>query len=196
MKNLTYLRALQCSTDPATRPRPRACRDRKGISDSTTGPSFSPPRSSDDFMKRVASQPEVATLFIAASEGDSNLYLCPTRFDRPGCSSYYLEVKGEPLLSDLEMDRAKTQASVDRVLSYSEVEKKAENTRHQGAPTPLTSSMSSRRMLQDPSASGTGQFPVHLCDTHCKNSAIASSQNGIPFIAARHQDGQKSAAPY
>jgi Xaa-Pro aminopeptidase len=40
-----------------------------------------------------------------------------------------MEVKGERLLvmSDLEMDRAKSQASVDRVLSYSELEKKAKS---------------------------------------------------------------------
>lgn len=87
-------------------------------------------------MKRVASQqPEVATLFIAASEGDSNLYYA-TRFIAPD-AFIYLEVKGERLLimSDLEMDRAKTQASVDRVLSYSEVEKKA---KQQGIKEPNT----------------------------------------------------------
>lgn len=77
-------------------------------------------------MKRTAvSQPEIATLFIAASEQDSNLYYA-TRFIAPD-SFIYLEIKGERLLvmSDLEMDRAKAQASVDRVLSYSELEQKA-----------------------------------------------------------------------
>ena len=77
-------------------------------------------------MKRAAvSQPEVATLFIAASEQDSNLYYA-TRFIAPD-SFIYLEIKGERLLvmSDLEMDRAKSQASADRVLSYSELEQKA-----------------------------------------------------------------------
>jgi Xaa-Pro aminopeptidase len=41
----------------------------------------------------------------------------------------YLEIKGERVLvmSDLEMDRAKAQATVDRVLSYSEVEGKAKS---------------------------------------------------------------------
>jgi Xaa-Pro aminopeptidase len=77
-------------------------------------------------MKRATvSQPEIATLFIAASEQDSNLYYA-TRFIAPD-SFIYLEIKGERLLvmSDLEMDRAKAQASVDRVLSYSELEQKA-----------------------------------------------------------------------
>jgi Xaa-Pro aminopeptidase len=77
-------------------------------------------------MKRATVfQPEFATLFIAASEQDSNLYYA-TRFMAPD-PFIYLEIKGERLMvmSDLEMDRARTQASVDRVLSYSEIEQKA-----------------------------------------------------------------------
>lgn len=87
-------------------------------------------------MKRTtASQPEIATLFIAASEGESNLYYA-TKFVAPD-AFIYLEIKGERLLvmSDLEMDRAKVQASVDRVLSYSELEKKAKG---QGIKEPTT----------------------------------------------------------
>ncbi|MGQ0554631.1 MAG: M24 family metallopeptidase [Nitrospiraceae bacterium] len=77
-------------------------------------------------MKRATVvQPELATLFITASEQDSNLYYA-TRFMAPD-PFIYLEIKGERLMvmSDLEMDRARTQASVDRVLSYSEIEQKA-----------------------------------------------------------------------
>jgi Xaa-Pro aminopeptidase len=77
-------------------------------------------------MKRATvSQPELATLFIAASEHDSNLYYA-TRFMAPD-PFIYLEIKGERVMvmSDLEMDRARTQASVDRVLSYSDIEQKA-----------------------------------------------------------------------
>lgn len=87
-------------------------------------------------MKRNAiSQPEAATLFIAASEQDSNLYYA-TRFMAPD-PFIYLEIKGERLMvmSDLEMDRARTQASVDRVLSYSEIEQKAKK---QGMKSPMT----------------------------------------------------------
>src|SRR5690349_7125754 len=79
-------------------------------------------------MKRTSvPQPDVATLFIAASEQDSNLYYA-TKFMAPD-PFIYLEIKGERLLvmSDLEMDRAKAQATVDRVLSYSEVEEKAKS---------------------------------------------------------------------
>jgi Xaa-Pro aminopeptidase len=87
-------------------------------------------------MKRAAvSQPEIATLFIAASEQDSNLYYA-TRFIAPD-AFIYMEIKGERLLvmSDLEMDRARAQASVDRVLSYSELEQKA---KAQGIKDPTT----------------------------------------------------------
>lgn len=87
-------------------------------------------------MKRTTpSHAEAATLLIAASEYDSNLYYA-TRFIAPD-PFIYLEIKGERVMvmSDLEMDRAKTQATVDRVLSYSEIERKAK--RH-GIKNPVT----------------------------------------------------------
>lgn len=64
-----------------------------------------------------------ATLMIAASETDSNLYYA-TRFIAPD-PFIFLEIKGERVMvmSDLEMDRARAQAAVDRVLSYSEIER-------------------------------------------------------------------------
>ncbi|MCP9470173.1 MAG: Xaa-Pro peptidase family protein [Nitrospira sp.] len=77
-------------------------------------------------MKPLAqSHTDSAVLFIAASEYDSNLYYA-TRFMAPD-PFIFLEIKGERLLvmSDLELDRAKSQASVDRVLSYSELERLA-----------------------------------------------------------------------
>ena len=74
-----------------------------------------------------------ATLMIAASESDSNLYYA-TRFIAPD-PFIFMEVKGERILlmSDLEMDRARSQATVDRVLSYSELERRA---KAQGAAAP------------------------------------------------------------
>ncbi len=68
---------------------------------------------------------QTATVFVAASETDSNLYYA-TRFIAPD-PFIYLEVKGERLMimSDLEVDRARHQATVDRVLSYSELERRA-----------------------------------------------------------------------
>ena len=73
-------------------------------------------------MASPSPQSQRATVFIAASEIDANLYYA-TKFIAPD-PFIYLEIKGERILvmSDLEMDRAKSQSSVDRVLSYSEVE--------------------------------------------------------------------------
>jgi Xaa-Pro aminopeptidase len=81
----------------------------------------------------TAPPPNCATLFIAASETDSNLYYA-TKFIAPD-PFIYMELKGERLLvmSDLEMDRARSQATVDRVLSYSEIEREA---RAQGVAEP------------------------------------------------------------
>lgn len=66
-----------------------------------------------------------ATLMIAASESDSNLYYA-TRFIAPD-PFIFMEAKGQRILlmSDLEMDRARSQATVDLVLSYSELERRA-----------------------------------------------------------------------
>ena len=76
-------------------------------------------------MVSSTAESQRATVFIAASESDSNLYYT-TKFIAPD-PFIYLEIKGERILvmSDLEMDRAKSQSSVDRVLSYSEIEGRA-----------------------------------------------------------------------
>jgi len=76
-------------------------------------------------MSRSSSQAHKATVFIAASELDSNLYYA-TKFIAPD-PFIYLEIKGERIMvmNDLEMDRAKSQAAVDRVLSYSDIERRA-----------------------------------------------------------------------
>ena len=76
-------------------------------------------------MASSTPQSQRATVFIAASETDANLYYA-TKFIAPD-PFIYLEIKGERILvmSDLEMDRAKSQSSVNQVLSYSEVEGRA-----------------------------------------------------------------------
>ena len=84
-------------------------------------------------MASSTSQSQRATVFIAASETDANLYYA-TKFIAPD-PFIYLEIKGERILvmSDLEVDRAKSQSSVDRVLSYSEIERKAKSKGGTGA---------------------------------------------------------------
>ena len=73
-----------------------------------------------------ASEAEPRTrLIIAASEADANLYYA-CRFLAPD-PFVYLQVEGRRLLlmSDLEVDRARVQARVDEVLSYTVYESKA-----------------------------------------------------------------------
>jgi len=66
-----------------------------------------------------------ARLIIAASEQDSNLYYA-TRFLAPDAFIFFQDHRARLLLmSDLELDRAKAQATVDTVLSYSDYEAKA-----------------------------------------------------------------------
>jgi Xaa-Pro aminopeptidase len=66
-----------------------------------------------------------ACLIIAASEQDSNLYYA-TRFLAPDAFIFLQsQSKKSLLMSDLELDRAKAQATVDEVLSYSDYEAKA-----------------------------------------------------------------------
>jgi len=76
-------------------------------------------------MASSTSHSQRATVFIAASEIDSNLYYA-TKFIAPDPFIIW-RLRGERILvmSDLEIDRAKSQSSVDRVLSYSEVEGRA-----------------------------------------------------------------------
>ena len=66
-----------------------------------------------------------ARLIIAASEQDANLYYA-TRFLAPD-AFIFLQSDDKKLLlmSDLELDRARSQATVDEVLSYSDYEAKA-----------------------------------------------------------------------
>ena len=74
-----------------------------------------------------------AIVMIAASEIDSNLYYA-TRFLAPD-PFIFVQVGAEKILvmSDLEVDRARSQASVDTVLSYSAYEGRA---REKGASLP------------------------------------------------------------
>jgi Xaa-Pro aminopeptidase len=68
---------------------------------------------------------EKPLLIVAASEHDSNLYYA-TRFLAPD-PFIYLRDGGQSILlmSDLEVDRAKSQATVDTVLSYTAYEERA-----------------------------------------------------------------------
>lgn len=85
-------------------------------------------------MRFVTLAVDQARLIIAASEQDSNLYYA-TRFLAPDAFIFLQDHRTRLLLmSDLELDRAKAQATVDAVLSYSDYEAKARAERG-SAPT-------------------------------------------------------------
>ena len=97
-----------------------------------------------------------ASLIIAASEGDSNLfYAC--RFMAPD-PFVFLDAGGRKLLlmSDLEVDRARQQARVDEVLSLSEWEAKA---KQRWAQPRLTDTVS---LLLEDYGVGTVEVPANF----------------------------------
>src|SRR5437870_12402841 len=71
-------------------------------------------------LPMMSTEPDA--LIIAASETDANLFYA-TRFLAPD-PFIFLRIKGEKLLimSDLDVDRARSTAAVDTVLCYSEYE--------------------------------------------------------------------------
>jgi len=81
----------------------------------------------------MAERPDI--LLIACSETDSNIYYA-TKFLAPD-NFIFLRAHGKTslLMSDLEVDRARAQSSVDQVLSYSEYE---ERTKKRGIERPET----------------------------------------------------------
>ena len=103
-----------------------------------------------------------ASLIIAASEADSNLYYA-CRFLAPD-PFVFLEIGGRKILlmSDLEVDRARAQARVDEVLSLSAWDAKA----RQRWPSPkLTDTVS--LLLEDYGVKVVevpGDFPLELAD--------------------------------
>jgi len=71
---------------------------------------------------------QVATLMISSSESDSNLYYA-TEFLAPD-PFIFIQIGDEKIIimSDLELDRAKSQAKVSSALSYSGYEESAKNS--------------------------------------------------------------------
>ncbi len=123
-----------------------------------------------------------ASLIIAASEADSNLYYA-CRFLAPD-PFVYLEVNGRKtlLMSDLEVDRARAQAKVDEVLSLSAWEAKARQ-RHQ---TPhLTDTVS--LLLEDYGVRAVevpADFPLELAD-RLRERGITVTARPHPYFPAR-----------
>ena len=126
--------------------------------------------------------PPSASLIIAASEADSNLYYA-CRFLAPD-PFVYLETGGKKILlmSDLEVDRARAQARVDEVFSLSAWEAKAK----QKWPQPrLTDTVS--LLLEDYGAKSVevpADFPLELAD-RLREHGVAVTARPHPFFPQR-----------
>ncbi len=122
------------------------------------------------------------SLIIAASEADSNLYYA-CRFLAPD-PFVYLGVNGRKILlmSDLEVDRARSQARVDEVLSLSEWEAKA----RQRWQTPrLTDTVS--LLLEDYGVKAVevpADFPLEAAD-RLRERGVTITARSDPFFPER-----------
>ncbi len=123
-----------------------------------------------------------ASLIIAASEADSNLYYA-CRFVAPD-PFVYLQVGGKKILlmSDLEVDRARAQARVDEVLSLSAWEAKA---RQKWAQPRLTDTVS--LLLEDYGVKVVevpADFPLELAD-RLREHGVTVTARPHPFFPQR-----------
>ena len=123
-----------------------------------------------------------ASLIIAASEGDSNLYYA-CRFMAPD-PFVFLEAGGRKILlmSDLEVDRARQQARVDEVLSLSEWEAKA---KQRWAQPRLTDTVS--LLLEDYAVATVevpADFPLEAAD-RLRERGITVQVRPHPFFPER-----------
>src|ERR687898_2661804 len=80
-----------------------------------------------------SSKADDALLLVAASEGDSNMLYAVGFFVPDPFIFFQHKKKKYVVMSDLEVDRAKRQATVDQVLSLSDYQRKLRTT---GNPSP------------------------------------------------------------
>jgi Xaa-Pro aminopeptidase len=123
-----------------------------------------------------------ASLIVAASETDANLYYA-CRFLAPD-PFVFLEVEGRKILlmSDLEVDRARAQARVDEVLSLTEWEDKA----RQRWPVPHLADTVAL-LLEDHgvrAVSVPADFPLELADW-LREREVAVTARPHPFFPER-----------
>jgi Xaa-Pro aminopeptidase len=104
-----------------------------------------------------------ARLIYSASESDANM-LWATRFFAPD-PFVFIEKRGRRTLvmSDLEIDRAKDQASVDKVLSYSDYVRRV-NAKSKAAPILADVLLEIFRDLKISSVSVPSTFPLGVAD--------------------------------
>jgi len=104
-----------------------------------------------------------ARLIYSGSESDANM-LWATRFFAPD-PFIFVEKRGKRYLvmNDLEIDRAKSQAEVDKVLSYSAYQKRWQSRGTQ-FPTPAQILLEVFADLKTKSVEVPSTFPVHVAD--------------------------------
>jgi Xaa-Pro aminopeptidase len=124
-----------------------------------------------------------ARLIYSGSESDANM-LWATRFFAPD-PFIFLEKRGRRYLvmNDLEIDRAKSQAQVDKVLSYSAYQKRWQS---RGAQFPTTAQILSEVFgdLKINSVQVPSTFPVRLAD-QLRNMKIRVEPQPDPFWPER-----------
>src|SRR3989338_1327483 len=124
-----------------------------------------------------------ATLIVAASEQDANLYYA-TRFWAPD-AFIFLQVKNRKylIMSDLELDRAKSESKVDEVLSSSQL---AAQARKKGIANPGMTDLVDL-FLKEQGVSQVrvpSNFPVALAD-RLRSKAYALEVGSEPFFPER-----------
>src|SRR6185436_7876199 len=104
-----------------------------------------------------------ARLIYSASDTDANM-LWATRFFAPDPFIFIVKRgKRYLVMNDLELDRAKSQAAVDKVLSYSSYQKRWQSRGTQ-FPTPAQILLEVFADLKTKSVEVPSTFPVHLAD--------------------------------
>src|SRR5258708_2696998 len=124
-----------------------------------------------------------AQLIYSASESDANM-LWATRFFAPD-PFIFIRKRGKSCLvmNDLEIDRAKNQARVDKVLSYSEY---ARRWQKRGVQFPAAAQilLEVLKDLRIKSVEVPSTFPLGLAD-HLRKLGIAVRAKSEPFWAER-----------
>jgi Xaa-Pro aminopeptidase len=120
-----------------------------------------------------------AQLIVAASETDANM-LYATRFFAPD-SFIYLRHHGRAVvvMSDLEIDRARHQASVDQVLSRSELERDLQKQRRVINTATVLQHLFSKRKIR--SVLVPSNFPLALADELRRRGLRVITRSGAFF---------------
>ena len=134
----------------------------------------------------MEAQPDQAKLIIGASEVDADLYYA-TRFLAPD-ALVYLEAGGRKLLmaSDLELDRARSQAHVDEVLAMSSYQDRARK-RGVAGPNQLHAlvELLRERAIRDIDVPRT--FPIEAADFLRERDYKVSWHQGAYFPQREHK---------